>query len=328
MGIIASIFLGFIPIFLYAAFIYWLDRYDKEPLILLGAVFFWGAVMAAAGAFIINTLFGVGIFAITGSETAADLTTGSLIAPIVEEILKGMAVYAVYLMARSEFDSVLDGIIYAAITALGFAATENSFYIYNYGYQPDGWMGVIVMTFIRVFLVGWQHPFYTSFFGIGVALARMNRNKYIRIIYVLLGLAAAIFTHSFHNTLASMFTDIGGMALGTFVDWSGWFIMLLFIIAMIYREKRNLRVQLREEVELGTITVAQYETACSAWRQSRARMVTFGKRGYRATNRLYRLCGELAHKKQQYLTMGDEDGNLIRITELRGQIRDLSPAAF
>ena len=32
--------------FLFAAFVNWLDRYEKEPKILLGAAFGWGAVIA------------------------------------------------------------------------------------------------------------------------------------------------------------------------------------------------------------------------------------------------------------------------------------------
>ena len=46
---ILSILLGYIPAFVYAGFVYWLDRYEKEPLPLLGGVFMWGALVAAAG---------------------------------------------------------------------------------------------------------------------------------------------------------------------------------------------------------------------------------------------------------------------------------------
>ena len=43
MAFIVSIFFGFVPVFFMALFVYWLDRYEKEPLILLGSTFFWGA---------------------------------------------------------------------------------------------------------------------------------------------------------------------------------------------------------------------------------------------------------------------------------------------
>ena len=35
MALIVSIFFGFVPMFFFAAFVYWLDRYEKEPKILL-----------------------------------------------------------------------------------------------------------------------------------------------------------------------------------------------------------------------------------------------------------------------------------------------------
>ena len=78
MGILASIFFGFVPMFLFAGFINWIDRYEKEPKLLLAAVFLWGALVASAGAFFINTLFGISIYTLTGSEAAADLTTSAL----------------------------------------------------------------------------------------------------------------------------------------------------------------------------------------------------------------------------------------------------------
>jgi hypothetical protein len=118
MALIVSLFFGFVPMFFFAAFVYWLDRYEKEPIILLGATFFWGVVIAAGGAFIINTAFGMGIYVFTGSEGAADVGTTSIVAPIVEEFLKGFAVLIVFFLFRKEFDSVLDGIIYAAILHL------------------------------------------------------------------------------------------------------------------------------------------------------------------------------------------------------------------
>ena len=122
MAFVGALLLAFVPAFLMAAFIYWLDRYEKEPLIVLGAAFFWGAVVAAGGAYILNTVFGIGIYALTGSGDVADQATSSLVAPFVEEGLKGLALLMIFIAFRSEFDSILDGIIYAGITALGFAA--------------------------------------------------------------------------------------------------------------------------------------------------------------------------------------------------------------
>ncbi|NJN79372.1 MAG: PrsW family intramembrane metalloprotease [Anaerolineales bacterium] len=144
---------------MYALFVYWLDRYEKEPKALIGAAFFWGVVIAAGGAFILNTVFGIGLYMFTGSESVAEFGTASIIAPVIEEILKGLAVAVVFFLFRKEFDSVLDGIIYGSIVGLGFAATENTLYIYRNGYLEGGWEGLFVLVIIRVILVGWMHAF-------------------------------------------------------------------------------------------------------------------------------------------------------------------------
>ena len=326
MGVIVSILCGFIPAFLFAGFVYWLDRYEKEPKLLLGGVFLWGAIVASAGAFIINTLFGVGIYSLTGSERAADLTTSTLSAPIVEESLKGFAVLLVFLLARKEFDSILDGIVYAAVTALGFSATENAYYIYSYGFAEKGWTGLAGMTIVRVILVGWQHPFYTSFLGIGLAVARLYRGCLAKIAAPLAGLALAIFTHSFHNTLAS-FTSGAGTLLGFLIDWTGWLAMFIFILIMTYREKRWIQEFLREEVGSGTLSVGQYQTASSALRQFLAGFTALSRGNLRNTRRFYQLCAELSHKKHQYAILGDEKGNSATITTLRAEITQLASHA-
>ncbi len=235
MPFLISLFFGFVPMFIFAAFVYWLDRYEKEPKILLGAAFFWGVVIAAGGAFIINTAAGMGIYIFTNSEVAAEIGTASIVAPFVEEFLKGLAVAIVFFLFYKEFDSILDGIIYAAIVALGFAATENTLYIFRNGYQEGGWGGLFLLVFIRVVIVGWQHPFYTAFTGIGFAVARTNKNMLIKLIAPLIGFGVAVTTHAFHNTFGGLIGGLGGLAAGTFVDWVGWTFMLGFILQSAIR---------------------------------------------------------------------------------------------
>jgi len=325
MGLIASGFIGFASSLLFAYILYWLDRYEKEPLLLLGGVFIWGAVIAAGSAFIINTVLGLGIYVFTNSSFATDFATGSFIAPLVEETLKGLAVLAVFLVFRREFDSILDGIIYAGVTALGFAATENTYYIYTYGFQASGWSGLLSMTFIRVILVGWQHPFYTAFFGIGLAVARLNKNLSIKIFALLLGLAASMFAHAFHNTMDVFLNGWAGLAVGTVIDWTGWLFMFGVILWATWREQQVLKKFLATEVQTGTITPAHFRTASSGWLQMFARITAIFTGKYLKTARFYQLCGEYAHKRQQYATLGDEGGNLAIIQKLRAEMALLAP---
>jgi RsiW-degrading membrane proteinase PrsW (M82 family) len=320
LGLLFSLFFGFAPALFFAWIVYWLDRYEKEPGILLGGVFVWGAVIAAGAAFMLNTSLGLGVYLFTKSEAATQLATGWFIAPFVEEILKGFAVLVIFLVFRSEFDSLLDGVVYAAIVALGFAATENTYYIYTQGYQEAGFSGIFWLVFVRVILVGWQHPFYTAFTGLGLAANRLSRNKSVKIAFPIIGLLAAITAHGLHNTLVSLLSGGRGLMLGTLIDWSGWLLMLVFIIWAIARERAWIVNQLGEEVSLGLITAAQYRTACSAWAQNLARLGALFSGKYTATNHFYQTCAELAYKKQQLADLGEENGNKLAIERLRADL--------
>ncbi len=326
MALLATLFFGFAPMFLFAYILYWLDRYEKEPIVLLGAVFAWGMIVAAGGAYILNTLFGVTIFVVTGSESVSDLAMGSISAPIVEETLKGMAVLLVFLIFHREFDSVLDGIIYAGVAALGFAATENSIYIWR-GFEAGGWAGLLQLTFIRVILVGWQHPFYTSFIGIGLAMARLNRSLAIKMIVPVVGFGIAMLTHSIHNTLAS-FADGLTCLFGLFLDWSGVLFMFAVILWATWVERANIIHHLREEVEMGLISKAQYQTASSALARGLACFSALFNGRYSATTRFYQTCAELAHKKEQLRRLGQRDGAVSLIQQHRAELAQLAPQAL
>lgn len=324
MGFLLSLFLGLVPMLVFAWVIYWLDRYEKEPLLLLGGVFLWGAIGAATAAFVINTVFGVGIYLVTSSASATDLATGTLVAPVVEETLKGLAVLTVFLLARSEFDSYMDGIVYAGIVALGFAASENVYYIYSHGFLEGSYGGLLWVAFVRICLVGWQHPFYSAFFGIGLAISRMNKSPALKVFAPLTGLAAGIVFHSLHNTIGSLIQGFSGIAAEAAFDWSGWSLMFLFILWATARERGWIVEHLCEEVDLGLISCAQYQTACSAWAQTLARFTALINGRFKATNRFYQICGELAQKKHQRQTLGEESGNSQIIELLRIELTQLA----
>lgn len=328
MGFMLSVLFGFVPMLFFAWILYWLDRYEKEPRLLIGGVFFWGAAVSAGLSFVVNTLLGMGIYLFTNSDAITELATGSLVAPPVEETLKGLAVLLVFLFVRHEFDSILDGIVYAGITALGFAATENTYYIYNYGYLESGYEGLFSLVFVRVFLVGWQHPFYTAFFGIGLAAARLTTNSGMKFFYPMLGWAFAVATHAVHNTLVGLLEGVGGLVVSTIFDWSGWLFMFILILWAIWRIQQRVKIYLKDEIEFGTITSQQYRTACNAWAQSAARFSALFSGRYRATNQFYNLTADLAHKKYQLHKLGEERGNSKHIQELRLKLSEISPLAL
>ncbi|HEU0294915.1 MAG TPA: PrsW family glutamic-type intramembrane protease, partial [Anaerolineales bacterium] len=188
------------------------------------------------------------------------------------------------------------------------------------------WEGFWTLVFIRVLLVGWMHPFFTAFTGIGLAIARLNSNTLIKLIAVPAGYMTAVIAHAFHNTFSSLVGGGGGFLLGLLADYFGYTVMLAFIIWMIVHERNILKRQLVEEVRNGLISPQQYDSAISFFRTNTLlSALTSGT--FRQTSRFYQVCGELAHKKEQLTKVGDERGNTSIITQLRGELVQLGPLA-
>lgn len=327
MVFVLAIVLSFVPAFLGAAWLYWVDRYEKEPRLLLVGAFIWGAVVATFGALVANTVFQTSVYLFTGSESAAEVTTAVISAPVVEEALKGLAVLIVVLALRNEFDTVLDGIVYASITALGFAATENVLYLTQA--SSEGGIGALLVLFVlRIILGLWNHAVFTSFTGIGLALARLTHNGFLKVLLALGGWGLAITMHALHNGTAVFLGSamgLSGLLATLLIDWIGWVLMLAIVIWAALRERRWMRTYLNEEVTFGLISPAQYEAACSLFRQLRASAT--GRGNARSTARFYQLCGELALKKHQLATYGEESGNTATIQRLRQEMASLAPVA-
>ena len=324
MGLTVSILIGILPMLFFAWFLYYLDRYEKEPLPLLAIVFSWGAIVAAGVAFLINSLSSMGVYLITQSDFATQLTVSTMVAPIVEETLKGAAVLFVYLIYKTEFDSPLDGLVYGGITALGFAATENIWYIHQLGYLQGGWQGLLDLAIIRVVLVGWQHPFYTAFIGLGFALARRSKQQIGKWLLPLFGWVAAIGFHLLHNLFAVLLNSNQGIAFTTIWDWSGYIGLLILIMLLINREQRWMKEYLSPEVLDLIITPEQFQVACSAWKQSLAIFKARFSGNPKQIRLFYQNCGDLMHKKRHFIRHGDELDSAFEIQRLRSELADLA----
>ncbi len=321
IGLLFSAFMGLVPMSIYAVVMTWFDRYEKEPLWLMIGVFLWGAIVAAGSAFILNTLFGISLFALSGSEAVANVGAAVISAPFVEESVKGLAVLIVFVFFRQEFDSVLDGILYGSLVGFGFAATENVLYIFN-GFAAGGLGGAILMTVLRAIGIAFLHASLTSCTGLGFAVLRLNRGA-VRYLAPLAGYGAAIGLHAAHNLLATL----GELfcVIGLVFDWIGFFGLFAFILYLVWHEGQIMRRQLQEEVALGHITPEHYQVACSVVGQFTARMSALGDGRWARSGKFYDLLGELAFKKYQLARRGaeKEPSAPAAIERLRGQIAAL-----
>ncbi len=293
------------PTAFFAGLIYWADRYEKEPIWLLAAVFLWGAVPSIIIAYIFNTLFSLPIHLLAGDGAAGDTISAALIAPFVEETVKGFALVVIFLLRREEIDSWLDGIIYGAMVGLGFALVENVYYFLGQ-YQDGGLNAWGANVFMRAVIFGLNHALFTSMTGLGLAVGYLSPRKFVRFTAPVAGWGAAVFLHFWHNLTVSIG---GGFILAALLfDWGGVWLILGIMVWALAQERRWLKRHLAEEVHLGTLTPVQYQLACSARRRFGfiyGRFFSHGFQSSRAAGRFFYECSHLAYKKHHFALFND-----------------------
>ncbi len=319
--LILSIIAAAIPTIIYIILIYWVDRYEKEPWWLLTAAFLWGAVPSIIVAFIANTILSVPFYLLAG-QTTGDALAASLIAPPVEETIKGLAVLGIFLLWRHEIDSPLDGIIYGAMVGMGFAMVENVYYFVNV-YNQGGAEAWGMNIFMRGIIFGLNHALFTSMTGLGIALARMTTNLAVKLAAPVVGWMMAMFLHFLHNAAVSTGTALCFLAFIT--DWGGIFLILIITLWALLQERRWIKDYLVEEVANHTLTLSQYQTACSGRKRTKQhldQLITYGLGAYRRSVHFYYKCSELAYKKHHFVLFQDEKSAEL-IGKLRGEIAEL-----
>ncbi|MFW6042637.1 MAG: PrsW family intramembrane metalloprotease [Chloroflexota bacterium] len=311
-----------VPAAAYVSLIYWFDRYEKEPFWLLAAMFFWGAVPSVLLAIGFNTIASVPFDLIAGPEIRNTLAA-ILIAPPLEETVKGLALLGVFTFVRHEIDSLLDGIIYGAMVGMGFAMVENVFYFLDV-YEEGGRSAWQTLILLRAIVFGLNHSLFTSMTGLGLAVSRFATRPHLRFLAPVLGWMVAVSLHTIHNLGASLGAPY--CLILPLSNWGGVLLLGIIIVWALIQERRWIRTYLSDEVTLGTLTAGQYRVACSG----RARLAhrlellrTRGPRAYLAATRFYRQCSELAYKKHHYELLGED--HVIGMTQdLREQVAGLS----
>ena len=298
-----ALLLGFvtatIPVPIYIALVLWIDRYEAEPLWMLGTAFFWGAFPATFFAFLLNTTSGTIVGALANAA-AGEAFAAVVSAPIVEEIGKALILFILFFWRKDEFDGVVDGIVYASMSALGFAMTENILY---YGKAALGGGDMLTATFVmRGFFAPFSHPLFTSLTGIGLGLARQSNNIAIKLITPVIGLVMAIFMHSLWN--ASAVFGGGPVFILTYivVMVPAFVIMLIVISLALRREGQVVREFLVMDLDRGFLTQEEYKQLGSiAGRMGSSfnALSRTGVKGWRARMRFNQLASELAFHRNR-----------------------------
>jgi RsiW-degrading membrane proteinase PrsW (M82 family) len=330
---IIAILGALIPTAFYVLFVWWLDRYEKEPLWLLTLSFLWGAVPAAIFSVLMELALDIPIAAVGGDTLAANLASVSLSAPLVEESAKGIALIGLVIVFTSEFDDVLDGIVYGAMIGFGFAFTENLFGYFIPIMTSEGIGSGVMNIFLRAIVFGFNHAFWTGITGAAVGYARLARTRTKRLLVPILGWSAAVVAHGIHNAGAVLVEQTSCLSLGVslLVDWGG-LLLLLVIAALVLRKERHwIERGLQEEVRQGALSPEEFALLRSGWQRMWVRWQAWGQGGraaYREVGRYYQTATELAFTKQHLRSLGNEGGNIAAVQRLRQALAARRAAAW
>jgi RsiW-degrading membrane proteinase PrsW (M82 family) len=288
-----------IPVPIYITLVLWVDRYEAEPLWMLATAFCWGALFAPFFAFLFNTA-SAGIVTALTNAAAGEAFAAVISAPIVEETGKAIILFIFFFWKKDEFDGVLDGIVYASLSALGFAMTENILY---YGRAATGGADSLTLTLvIRGFFAPFSHPLFTSLTGIGLGLARQSNNLAVKILTPIVGFMMAISMHSLWNGSVVF----GGGTIFTLlyivVMIPAFVIMLVVIGFALRREGQVVREHLVIDLERGFLTAEEYKELGSILGRMGSSYNAFsrsGVKGWRARRRFNQLASELAFHRNR-----------------------------
>ena len=167
MGLLA---LAIAPGIAICFFIYFKDKYNKEPLGLLLMSFVLG-MLSTIPAVIIQIAFTKPVEHLMGEGIFYTAVFSYIIVALSEEGSKFLAL-RFFAYKRKAFDDPFDGIIYAVMVGMGFATLENIGYVTQHGFAT----GVT-----RMFLSVPAHATFAVLMGYHIGLAKFdpaNRKKY------------------------------------------------------------------------------------------------------------------------------------------------------
>jgi protease PrsW len=167
MGLLA---LAIAPGIFISLFIYFKDRYRKEPLGLLFLTFILGMI-SVIPALIIETALTKPVEKLIGEGIFYTAIFSYIIVALSEEGSKFLML-RYYAFRRKAFDDPFDGIIYSVMVGMGFATLENIGYVMQHGW---------VTGITRMFLSVPAHATFAVLMGYHMGLAKFDparRKKY------------------------------------------------------------------------------------------------------------------------------------------------------
>lgn len=198
------------PVFIILFYIYFRDKYEKEPLGMLVKALLGGIIIILPVIFVEQWLSALSPFS---GKVGAAAWNAFVVAASTEEVFKFLALY--FLIWKSpSFNEKFDGIVYAVFVSLGFAAVENVMYVMEGGMQTAA---------LRALTAVPAHAIFGVTMGYYLGIAHMYEE--LRKKYLTRAIALPILLHGIYDFI--LMVEVGWLLL-LFAPFMVW----LYIMGM------------------------------------------------------------------------------------------------
>ena len=198
------VLLAIAPVAIVVFYIYIKDKYEKEPKRLMMYCFLMGGILSIIITTILYMFFDFFIPLNNKFSVMQQFVRAFFIVGLTEEFSKYVIV-RYYAQPKRAFNEPFDGIVYAVMVSMGFAAVENIFYVLE---------GGVSTAILRAFTAVPAHATFGILMGYYMGKAKFSNN---RIKYNLIGLLLAVVFHGAYDFFLFI-NFIPGISTGAFVS--------------------------------------------------------------------------------------------------------------
>ncbi|OIQ30292.1 MAG: protease PrsW [Bacteroidetes bacterium MedPE-SWsnd-G2] len=192
------------PIFMIILYIYYKDKYEKEPKKLLLYSFLLGSVVSVIITLVLYYIYEA-VLPLGHDTIFQNFIKAFFVVGLSEEFSKYVIV-RYYAQTKKAFNEPFDGIVYAVMVSMGFAATENIIYVLQGGYTT---------ALLRAFTAVPAHASFAVLMGYFMGKAKFSKQHKTR--YNLMGLFLATLFHGSYDFFLFI-KSIPGIWIGAFVS--------------------------------------------------------------------------------------------------------------
>ena len=192
------------PVAAVIIYIYVKDKYEKESKRMLAFAFIIGAIISIIITTVLYMFFDLFLPLKDDYSIWQQFVKAFFVVALIEEFSKYIMVRG-FLQPRKGFNEPFDGIVYAVMVSMGFAAVENIMYVIQGGME---------VAMLRAFTAIPAHATFGIIMGYYMGKAKFSKNP---IKWNLIGLSLAVLFHGAYD----FFLFIGfipGISIGAFIS--------------------------------------------------------------------------------------------------------------